>query len=178
MPGIIFSIFFEPNRKLRRSTFNDELYTVNEGSAMSEGFRAALNSIFPISDEQAMWRVQMFDDPQAFARILERWEGPIQRLCTRITGDPHRGEDLAQDAFAKIYSKRQQYKPGGKFSTFLWRVALNLCYDELRRLKRRRESSLDDDGDETGLQNERSCSSAEPAPDSLLVRQERAAMVR
>jgi len=153
------------------------LSTVKGERAMSEGIRAVLTSIFPLTDEQAMWRVQMYDDPQAFARILQRWEGPIQRLCTRITGYPHRGEDLAQEAFAKIYAKREQYKPGGKFSTFLWRLALNLCYDELRRLKRRRESPLtvDDEEHEPG---ERSFLSSEPTPDSSLVQEERAALVR
>lgn len=63
---------------------------------------------FTITDEQAMWRVQNADDPAAFARLVERWETPIQRLCARMTGDLHRVEDLAQEAFARHPSARGQ----------------------------------------------------------------------
>src|ERR1051325_1904955 len=109
---------------------------------------ASLRSLFAISDEQAMWRVQSHDDDGAFAQLVRRWEGPIQRLCTRMTGDPHRGEDLAQETFTRVFAKRKDYQPSGKFSTWLWRIALNLCYDELRRRRRREESSLDGMGGE------------------------------
>jgi RNA polymerase sigma-70 factor, ECF subfamily len=95
------------------------------------------------TDEEAMWRVKMQDDHGEFARLVKRWETPIQRLCTRMTGDPHRGEDLKQDTFARLFEKRKDYQPSGRFSTFLWRIALNLCYDELRRRERRRESPAD-----------------------------------
>ena len=107
------------------------------------GGRMKLFSIFSIADEQAMWRVQMEDDPEAFALLVKRWQGPIQNLCTRMLGDAHRGEDLAQEAFAKVFARRKDYVPSSKFSTFLWRVALNLCYDELRRRNRRRETSFE-----------------------------------
>src|SRR5438445_12595991 len=91
------------------------------------------------TDEEAMSRVKSHDDEREFARLMKRWEEPIRRLCTRMTGDPHRGEDLKQDTFLRLFEKRKQYEPSGRFSTFLWRIALNICYDELRRLKRRRE---------------------------------------
>ena len=133
-----------------------------------------LFSLFAISDEQAMWRVQMQDDSEAFALLVERWETPIQNLCTRMLGDVHRGEDLAQEAFARVFAKRKEYEARAKFSTFLWRVALNLCYDELRRRERRRELSLD--GDSEGAVEE-SASDALP-PDVSLAREESAERVR
>ena len=97
------------------------------------------------TDEQAMWRVKMDDDAEAFADLVARWEKPIQHLCARMLGDVHRGEDLTQEAFARVFARRKNYEPTSKFSTFLWRVALNLCYDELRKIKRRGEFSLDHD---------------------------------
>ena len=60
-----------------------------------------------------------------------------------MTGYSHPGEDLAQEPFARVFAKRKNYQPRGKFSSWLWRIALNLCYDELRRRLRREESSLD-----------------------------------
>ena len=133
-------------------------------------------SLFSSTDEQAMWRVRTEDDPQAFAQLVGRWQKPIQNLCTRMTGDSHRGEDLAQETFARLFARRKNYEPSGKFSTFLWRMALNICYDELRKLKRRGEFSLDepDDEEHSGFELE----ADGPAPDSQLVESERAEAVR
>jgi RNA polymerase sigma-70 factor (ECF subfamily) len=98
-----------------------------------------------------MCRVKLHDDDHEFAWLMRRWEGPIRRLCTRMTGDAHRGEDLKQDTFLRLFEKRKAYEPTGKFSTFLWRIALNLCYDELRRRERRREflSGPEDENSQT-----------------------------
>ena len=132
-----------------------------------------LFSIFSIADEQAMWRVQMEDDPEAFALLVKRWQGPIQNLCTRMLGDAHRGEDLAQEAFAKVFARRKDYVPSSKFSTFLWRVALNLCYDELRRRNRRRETSF-----EVGMEEHDTAMAEELAPDASMIRDETADRIR
>lgn len=102
------------------------------------------------TDEEAMWRVKLYDDHQDFDRLVRRWEEPIRRLCSRMTGDPHRGEDLKQEAFLRLFEKRKDYQPKGRFSTFLWRIALNLCYDELRRQKRRREFLVTNDAETVG----------------------------
>lgn len=133
-----------------------------------------LFSLFAISDEQAMWRVQMQDDAEAFALLVKRWEGPIRNLCTRMLGDAHRGEDLAQEAFTRVFLKRKDYEPKGKFCTFLWRVALNLCYDELRKRERRRETALELDAEESEL----SFAAEELPPDVAVTRDETAERVR
>ncbi|MEW6307031.1 MAG: RNA polymerase sigma factor [Verrucomicrobiota bacterium] len=100
-------------------------------------------SLFTLTDEQAMARVCQEDDVEAFAELMKRWQTPIRNLCLRMTGDLQRAEDLTQEAFTRLYQYRKNYQPRGKVSTFVWRIALNLCYDEQRRIKRRGESSLD-----------------------------------
>lgn len=89
-----------------------------------------------MTDEQAMWLVQTNADEKAFTALVQRWERPIFRLCARMLGDAHRGEDLKQEAFSRVFAKRKEFQMGAKFSTWLWRIALNLCYDELRRKQR------------------------------------------
>ena len=116
-----------------------------------------------------MWRVQTQDDAEAFAQLVERWEQPIFRLCARMIGDAGRAEDLTQEIFAKVFTKRKDFKPDGKFSTWLWRVALNHCYDELRRLKRRNEEELGDDDDFV---------SGEAGPDARAASEEECELVR
>jgi RNA polymerase sigma-70 factor (ECF subfamily) len=127
-----------------------------------------------MTDEQAMWRVQRQDDPVAFAELVKRWEGPIKNLCFRMVGDWHRGEDLAQEAFARVFTRRKDFQQASRFSTWLWRIAVNLCRDELRRPSRHREQTLDpvleDEGDDS--------ISPEPGPDGRLDQLEQADLVQ
>ena len=124
-----------------------------------------------------MWRVQTADDSEAFAGLVQRWQQPIRNLCARMLGDVHRGEDLCQETFARLFARRMDYEPKGKFSTYLWRIALNLCYDELRRRRRHFEVSLDDsrDGGDFSADN---LPAEEPSPAVALDRLEQAEEVR
>ena len=134
--------------------------------------RGILAGLFSPSDEQAMWRLQSRGDAEAFAELVARWQEPIFRLCARMTGDAARAEDLAQEIFTKVFTRSKEFKPQAKFSTWLWRIALNHCYDELRRKKRRGESSLDDD---EGFEEP---ASAAPGPDVLAASEEECELVR
>ena len=138
---------------------------------------AALTSLFSMTDEQAMWRVQTQEDPAAFAQLVRRWEKPIQSLCARMLGDIHRGEDLAQEAFSRIFAHRKNYEPGAKFSSYLWQIALNLCYDELRRVRRRPTISLDVELAD-GSPALREFADERPGPDADAADSEQAAAVR
>ena len=130
-----------------------------------------------MTDEQAMWRVQTQDDHRAFAQLVERWSGPIRDLCCRMTGDVHRGEDLKQETFARIFEKRKAYRHTGRFSTWLWRVALNVCYDELRRTRRRGEVPLEAD-EEPSLAAANALEANGRSPDLDAAAQEEAELVR
>jgi RNA polymerase sigma-70 factor (ECF subfamily) len=137
---------------------------------------ASLKSLFATTDEQAMWRVQMYDDVAAFAQLVRRWQKPIQRLCTRMIGDQHRAEDLTQESFARLFQRRRSYQCVNKFSTYLWRIALNLCYDELRR--RPAWVPLEDEDEDQGPGQSGRLVAPGPGPDRAALEQERAALVR
>jgi RNA polymerase sigma-70 factor (ECF subfamily) len=143
--------------------------------ARSRSFLSKLLS--PAADEQLMWRVKLQDDHHAFADLMSRWQKPIQDLCTRMTGDAHRAEDLAQTAFTRVFARRAEWEPTAKFSTFLWRVALNLCHDELRSRNRRGEMSLDDLAGAEGAEPSFVVAD-QPGPDTLADQSERADIVR
>ena len=136
-----------------------------------------LRSFLGEADEELMARVKADDDPQAFATLVGRWEGPIRRLCTRMTGDADRGDDLKQETFTRLFSKRASYQPVGRFSTYLWRIALNICYDELRRVNRRREllPLVDSDPD---LDRSADCPTEDPPPDLRVAQSEEGELVR
>jgi RNA polymerase sigma-70 factor (ECF subfamily) len=134
-------------------------------------------SLFCPRDEEAMQRLQTRNDHQAFAQLVERWERPILGLCAKMTGDLSRAEDLKQEAFTRVFTKRQSFQPGMRFSTWLWRIALNLCFDELRRTRRRAESSLEavGDGAELFVAN---LPAEEAAPDVQTAMSEESELVR
>ncbi len=124
-----------------------------------------------------MWRVKTEDDHLEFARLVKRWDEPIRRLCTRMTGDPHRAEDLRQETFLRLFERRKDYQVTGRFSTYLWRIALNLCYDELRRQERRLEFVRDAEPGETGGEATE-CAAEGPGPDARAAQQEEGELVR
>ncbi len=124
-----------------------------------------------------MLRVKAHADHQEFARLVRRWEKPVWGLCTRMTGDPHRGEDLKQETFVRLFEKRTSYEPTARFSTYLWRIALNLCYDELRRQARRREfirESVHDEDQRLSAEPVSDC----PSPDFSAAQSEESGLVR
>jgi RNA polymerase sigma-70 factor (ECF subfamily) len=140
------------------------------------GKLSMLLPLFSMTDEQAMWRVQTTDDNAAFGHLVQRWEQPILRLCARMTGNLHQAEDLKQETFTRIFVRRKDFRQGARFSTWLWRIALNLCYDELRKRKRHGEFSLETGADEAAPPEEPA--SDEPSPDLRLAAQEECDLVR
>jgi RNA polymerase sigma-70 factor (ECF subfamily) len=129
------------------------------------------------TDEEAMLRVKTHDDHREFARLVERWEAPIRRLCARMLGDLHRAEDIKQETFLRLFEKRRAYEPKARFSTYLWRIAINLCQDELRRRNRSKESLRDSSGAEAeGEWEERAADI--PGPDLRAANLEEGELVR
>jgi RNA polymerase sigma-70 factor, ECF subfamily len=77
-------------------------------------------------------------DVAAFGELLSRHEGAVYRYCWRIFRNHHTAEDLAQEFFVKLFRNASRYVPEGHFTTYMYRVLTNLCFDALRRKKRRR----------------------------------------
>jgi RNA polymerase sigma-70 factor, ECF subfamily len=135
---------------------------------------APLQKLLGTTDEQLMWRTAMQDDETAFTSLMARWQPPILRLCHRMIGDPHRAEDLTQETFSRVFAHRKSYRSKSRFSTWLWRIALNLCYDALRAPQRREEPWLGPE-DETG---DPTLVSSAPAPDGQAAQSEEGDLVR
>lgn len=70
----------------------------------------------------------------------ETYKTPLFRFCLSILKDAHRAEDALQEVFLRLLTGRYSPEPG-KEQAYLYRAARNICYDELRRQKRQRETS-------------------------------------
>lgn len=93
------------------------------------------------SDEELMRRLQG-GEAAALAPLMSRWEGPVKRFIFRIVGNPTEAEDLAQEVFVRVYTKRDSYRTGAKFSTWCFSIAANQAKNRLRWWRRRPALSL------------------------------------
>lgn len=84
---------------------------------------------------------------EAFSVLMQRYQGPIFNFVLRSVGDPATAEDVVQDAFTRIIQNAHSFRNESKFSTWLYRIARNLCIDHSRRMRHRRHRSLDAPGD-------------------------------
>ncbi len=76
-------------------------------------------------------------DAAAFSELVERHQTRVYNLCLRILGDPDDARDVTQDTFLAALRKLEQFRGDAAFTTWLHRVAVNACYDELRKRRRR-----------------------------------------
>ena len=84
-------------------------------------------------DEELLTRVGE-GDPAAVRALVARKLPRLLALAGRMLGDPAEAEDVVQETFVRAWKQAPIWRPGGaKFDTWLHRVALNLCYDQLRR---------------------------------------------
>ncbi|GMV96215.1 MAG: RNA polymerase sigma factor [Phycisphaerae bacterium] len=81
-------------------------------------------------------------DLTALDRLVRRHQGRAQALAYRLCGDHQTAEDLAQEAFLRVYRAAGRYEPRGAFSTWLHRIIVNLYLDALKA--RRPAVPLDD----------------------------------
>jgi RNA polymerase sigma-70 factor (ECF subfamily) len=92
-------------------------------------------------DVQLMLRFQRGDE-SAFDALVRRHQQSVVNLTFRYVGDPGAAEDLAQDVFVRIYNARAAYRPEAKFTTWLYRIATNLCLNEIRDREKYRPHPL------------------------------------
>ncbi|WP_374686419.1 RNA polymerase sigma factor [Promineifilum sp.] len=98
-------------------------------------------------NEESLIQQAQRGDVVAFNRLVVQYQELVFNVAYRIMGDPAAAEDVAQETFITAYQSLRTFR-GGSFKSWLMRVATNRCYDELRRRKRRPQSSLDEMTDE------------------------------
>lgn len=75
-------------------------------------------------------------DRDAFAELIDRHKDPLVGYLARLTGSPDRAQDVAQEAFLRLYRAAGSYRERGQLTAFLYRIATNLVRSEARRERR------------------------------------------
>lgn len=101
------------------------------------------------TDEELIHALQA-DSMDAFDEIVDRFSRPLLNFITRFVGDPVGAEDLLQETFIRLWTKRNSYREIAKFSTWLYTVAGNLAKSDLRRRRIRRWLPLSSGSGEFG----------------------------
>ena len=90
-------------------------------------------------------------DANAFETLMSAYEKKIYALCLRMMGNPHDGEDAAQEAMLRIWRTIGQYRFESAFSTWVYRVTASCCMDEIRKRQRHEQPSLEEMGEASGF---------------------------
>jgi RNA polymerase sigma-70 factor (ECF subfamily) len=86
-------------------------------------------------------------DTRAYGRLVLAHQDRIYGLIVRMVRDSSLAEELTQDAFLKAYRSLDSFREEARFTTWLYRIAVNLCHDQRHSLaarKRERETDLDE----------------------------------
>ena len=90
-----------------------------------------------INEQDCINRV-LNGETEAYRELVERYQTGLIIHCENIMRSRQEGEDIAQEAFIKAYERLGDFSASkGRFSTWLYRIATNLCIDVLRKYKRK-----------------------------------------
>jgi RNA polymerase sigma-70 factor (ECF subfamily) len=131
------------------------------------------------SDVQLMLDVKA-GDTTSFELLLHKYRAPLVNFLYRMVRDRTAAEDLAQEAFLRVYRARGDYAPNAKFTTWLFRIATNLALNAVRDSRHRQsEFSIDqpaagEESDQPGI----SLPDRRPGIEQELIARDRAAFIR
>jgi RNA polymerase sigma-70 factor (ECF subfamily) len=81
----------------------------------------------------------------AFDRLFQRYQDYVYNVCLGILANPDDARDCTQEAFLRVYRKVREFRGDAAFSTWLYRVTVNVCVAQLRRRPRHAAASLEDE---------------------------------
>ena len=128
-------------------------------------------------DVQLMLAFQAGDEA-AFTALVRRNQGRVYSVIHRFCGSVPDAEDLTQEVFVRVFRTARRYRPSAKFSTWLYRIAVNVSLNALRSRRRQAAVSLDAGADGDDLAGGRFAQWAGPSPDEAADADELAVFIR
>jgi len=91
------------------------------------------------ADETALIRAAQGGDAAAFERLVRAYDQSILRLAMNLLHSPEDARDIYQETFLRVYRNLGTFRFDCSFHTWIYRIATNLCLDQLRKRKVRKE---------------------------------------
>ncbi len=117
------------------------------------------------SEDRVLVDRYLSGDRDAFDRLMAAHEDRVFSVCLRVMRDREAALDAVQETFITVFRKAHMYNGQSAFSTWLYRVAVNTCYDQLRKAKRRRTEPIPDGRDPADPTVEDELTAVELRPD-------------
>lgn len=94
--------------------------------------------LFTSLPDEALMEHVVRGSEAAFATLVDRYKARVINLVCRFISDRDRAQEIAQEVFLRVFVHRERYRPSGKFSTWMYTIAVNLAKNEIRRRVRAR----------------------------------------
>lgn len=98
----------------------------------------------PLQSDRELVSLAQRGDTEAFGQLVDRYQQKIYNLTYHMTSNREQAEDLTQEAFLRAYKALKRFRGQSSFYTWLYRIAVNLTLNHLKKRKKRLEHSLDD----------------------------------
>jgi RNA polymerase sigma-70 factor (ECF subfamily) len=92
-----------------------------------------------LADETALIKAAQAGDQDAFGQLVRAYDQSVLRLAMNLLRSPDDAQDIYQEAFMRVYRNLHTFRFDCSFQTWLYRIVTNLCLDQLRRRKVRKE---------------------------------------
>jgi len=129
-----------------------------------------------LSSEDLMARIARGDD-NAFEILVNRHQTSVLNLVYRFIGDSTQAKDLAQEVFLRVWQTAKSYEPKAKFTTWIYRVTANLCFNELKSARRKRLFSFHHSDEMNENTTKETFSDGSPSAEDLLLEKERSRQI-
>jgi RNA polymerase sigma-70 factor (ECF subfamily) len=93
------------------------------------------------TNETALIRAAQGGDAEAFEQLVRSYDQSVLRMALNLLHSQEDARDVYQEAFLRVYRKLPQFRFDCSFSTWLYRIVANLCLDQLRKRKVRKEEA-------------------------------------
>ena len=98
------------------------------------------------TDEKALIRAAQQGDQDAFGQLVRAYDQSVLRLAMNLLRSPEDAQDVYQEAFLRVYRNLNHFRFDCSFHTWLYRIVTNLCLDQMRKRKVRKEESSEMEG--------------------------------
>ena len=139
----------------------------SESDVPPELYRLKKLELADLRDEDVMERCALGSEA-AFRALVQRYRTRLMNLVCRFINDRDRAEEISQEVFLRVYRNRERYRKSGKFSTWIFTIAVNLTKNEIRSRVRHKGTFSLDAVDEEGSGQGMSFPDLGPGPDENL----------
>lgn len=105
---------------------------------------------YPAAEDKALVKLAQKGDPLAFEELIARHRDKIYARAFSMMRNEQDAVDLSQEAWVKAWQRLIQFQGDSSFATWMTRITINLCLDQLRRQKRVRAESIEEMDEESG----------------------------